>query len=453
MDDNGTVGKVKRVVIVGAGISGLAVATFLDGEPGVSLTVLEAAPEPGGNVRTDAEDGFLLDRAANGWLNNEPAMSRLLERAGLTEQVVSANDSAYGKRWIFAEGALHAAPMSPPAMIKTRLLPTSAKLRLALEPLIGRGDPEQTVGEFVRRRLGPSFVDRMVGPMVSGIYAADPDALELKAAFPRMAELEAEYRSLFVAMMKLRRGGAPRGHLETLRGGAGALTRALADRLGDRLRCGVTARSLTRDGDGWTVRTDDEVLYADAVVLAAPGYVQASLVRDVAPVAADALDGIPYAPVVVVATGWRRWEDAPEGFGALKALDADLGGVLGVLFSSNVFPEQAPEGGTLLRSVIGGAMYPEVANLDDQSLTRLALDAITAMVGRPPPPDLVRVSRHPRGIPQYAPGHRARVALVRVEEARNPGLYFGGNHLAGIGVKDCARVGEGIAKQILGSEA
>jgi len=451
MDDNGTIGGIKRVVIVGSGVSGLAAATFLDGEPGVDVTVLEASAVPGGNVQTEASGGFLLDRAANGWLDNEPAMKRLLERAGLTGEVVRAND-AYGQRWIFAEGGLHAAPMSPLAMLTTRLLPTSAKLRLLLEPFIGRGAPDQTVGEFVRRRLGSSFVDSMVGPMVSGIYAADPNALELRAAFPRMAELESEYRSLFLAMLRLRRGGAPRGHLETLHGGAGALTRALAARLGQKLRCGVAVTAITRAADEWVVRAGDEAIAADAVILATPAYTQAQLIRAFAPGAADALDGIPYAPVAVVATGWRRWEQAPTGFGALKALDSDLGGVLGVLFSSNVFPEQAPEGGALLRSVIGGAMYPEVADLDDQSLTRLALDAVAAMGSAPPPPDLVHVSRHPRGIPQYMTGHSARVAVVRASEVSNPGLYFAGNHLAGIGVKDCARAGEGIVHQILGAQ-
>ena len=439
-----------RVAIVGAGISGLAAATFLDGEAGVELDVLEKGDAAGGNVVSDQVAGFTLDRASNGWLDNEPAMARLLERTGLAEQVVRAAD-AYGERWIYSEGALHPAPLSPPKLAASGLLPWHAKVRMLLEPLVPRGDEAQSVASFVRRRLGRWFVARMVGPMVSGVYAADPDALELRSAFPRMAELEREYRSLFIAMMRLRRGGAPRGHLETLPGGAGALTTALARRLGERLRLDTEVHGLKADGEGWVLDVDGEAVHADVVILAAPAHVQARLVRDVSSQASAALHDIPYASVAVVATGWNRgsWASPPVGFGALAALDADLDGVLGALFTSNVFPGQAPDGGVLVRTIIGGARFPDAAGLDDQVLTARALAALERMGHPAPPPDLVRIHRHPRGIPQYVLGHARRVAAVRAAERAHPGLYFVGNHLEGIGVKDCVRAGEATAQRIL----
>lgn len=443
---------MSHVIVVGAGISGLAAATFLR-DRGHTVEVLERAEQPGGNVRTTRQDDWVLDHAANGWLNSEPAMGRLLGLLGLADRTVPASDN-YGTRWIFAEGEMHPAPMSPPALLKSRLIPWGAKLRLLLEPLIGRGPAGQTVGAFVRRRLGPAFVDRMVGPMVAGIYAADPDRLDLEAAFPRMAELERDYRSLFLAMLALRRGGAPRGHLETLKGGAGAVTEALAAGLGEAVRCGEDVQAVEARHGGWVVHAASGARPCDAVVLACPAHAQAKIVRGVAGEAAAALDDIPYAPATVVVTGWADGAFArpPVGFGVLMARDAHIPGaegVLGTVFSSSVFAEQAPAGHHLSRTIIGGAIHPEAAAADEQVLlhkTRTALQAFLGPMGGEFA--LARVFRHPRGIPQYAPGHRARVAKVRGAQAKHRGLVFSGNHLEGIGVKDCARAGEAAADAV-----
>lgn len=440
------------VIVVGAGISGLASATFLE-HRGHTVQVLERAGAPGGNVRTTRERGYVLDHAANGWLNSEPAMGRLLDLIGLSDATVGASDS-YGTRWIFADGELHPAPMSPPALLRSRLIPWGAKLRLLLEPFIGRGPADQTVGEFVRRRLGPAFVDRMVGPMVAGIYAADPDALSLEAAFPRMAELERAHRSLFLAMLALRRGGPPRGHLETLPGGAGAVSEALAAGLGDAVRCGVEVQAVEARHGGWVVHDESGARPCDAVVLACPAHAQARMVRGVASDAAAALDEIPYAPASVVVTGWADGAFArpPSGFGVLMARDATLPGaegVLGTVFSSSVFPDQSPPGHHLARTILGGAIHPDVAALDEQQLLHRARTALRGFLGPMGGEfDLVRIFRHPRGIPQYARGHRARVARVRAAQARHRGLVFAGNHLEGIGVKDCARAGEAAADAV-----
>lgn len=443
---------MSHVLVVGAGISGLAAATFLR-HRGHTVGVLEAGPAPGGNVRTTRERGYVLDHAANGWLDSEPAMGRLLALVGLDGATVPAADT-YGTRWIYADAQLHPAPMSPPQMLRTGLIGWAAKLRLLLEPFIGRGPAGETVGEFVRRRLGPAFVDRMVGPMVAGIYAADPDALSLEAAFPRMAELEREHRSLFLAMLALRRGGAPRGHLETLPSGAGAVTEALAAGLGASVRCGVEVQAVESRHGGWVVHTPDGAQPCDAVVLACPAHAQARLIRGVASEAAAALDEIPYAPASVVVAGWAdgTFARAPEGFGVLMARDARIDGadgVLGTVFSSSVFPDQAPAGHHLSRTILGGAIHPEVAALDDQRLLHKTRTALQAFLGRMDGEfDMVRVFRHPRGIPQYARGHRARVTKVRAAQARHRGLVFAGNHLEGIGVKDCARAGESAADAV-----
>lgn len=434
------------VVVVGAGISGLAVATFL----GPAARVLEASPEPGGNVRSDLVDGRVLDRAANGWLNNEPAMDRLLARVGLSERRIPPSD-AYGTRWIFADGRMHPVPLGPGALLRSRLLSPAAKLRLLAEPLMPRGTRDQSVGTFVVRRLGPAFVDRMVGPMAAGIYAGDPWELSLAAAFPRMQELEEQYRSLFLAMLRLKRGGAPSGRLETLPGGAGELTATLASALGDRLQCNAPVTGLVRQGDHWALQTPDGTVRAGAVVLACPAPAQAALLRAHDPELAAYLADIPYAPVAVVCTVWDgdAWERPPEGFGVLAARGERLGGVLGALFTSNVFPHQARPGETLIRTIIGGAIAPDAARDSEEGLLQRTLSALQAFLGPTrTSPRLVRIYRHPAGIPQYVVGHPARVARIRERVGRLHGLLLAGNHLQGIGVKDCAREGERIAQQV-----
>ncbi len=457
---------MSRVLVVGGGISGLAAATELV-EAGHEVTVFEAAAVPGGNVRTDHFDGRILDQAANGWLDNEPTMQSLLARVGLADRVVPVNER-FSTRWILADGRMQPAPLRPPMMVTTDLLSFTDKLRVLAEPLMPRGasahadDPtaDESVGDFVRRRLGPAFVDRMVGPMVAGIYAADPDHLSLRGALGRMFELEREHRSLFVAMARLGKGGAPPGRLQTLPGGAGELTATLATRLGDRVKCGHPVTGLSRSNNTWTVTFStaagaSDTLTVDRVVLACPAPVQARLLRSIDPAAATALDGIPYAPVAVVCTAWKpgSWALAPEGFGVLMARgEADrIGapGVLGALFTSSVFPQQAQEGEHLIRTILGGAIAPEVVQEDDATLLARTRRMLTVALGpETQGPTFVQIYRHAAGIPQYRPGHPARVQAVRAAEARHSGLHCVGNHLDGIGVKDCARAAHTLAAQI-----
>jgi len=440
-----------RLLIVGGGVSGLAAATFARAA-GWDPLVLEAAPTAGGKVQTLTRDGWCLDAAANGWLDNEPAMARLLALAGLTGAVQPAGPASR-TRWIWRAGRAHPAPLSPPAFLATRLLSWGAKLRVLLEPFIRPGPPgaDESVAAFVRRRLGPAFVDALVGPMVTGIYAGDAEAISLPAAFPRMAALEARHGSLVRALLALRRGGAPAGRLETLRGGAGALPAALAAALGPAVRTGAPVTALHREdtpaGPRWRVTGPGLDEAGPAALLACPAAPQAQLLRPLAPAAAAALGAMATAPVAVVALGYApgALPRPPEGFGVLLARGEALPGApgaLGVLYSSNVFPDCAPAGHTLVRVILGGALHPAAATAPPADLAAQAQAAVAALCGGPATPALTHVFVHPDGIPQYTLGHPARLAALRAAVAPLPQLGLLGNHLDGIGVKDCARAAE-----------
>ena len=440
-----------RVVVVGAGVSGLAAATFLAAR-GADVTVLEAGSRAGGNTQTTRAHGYVVDHAANGWLDSEPAMDRLLQAAGLVDQIQPASDR-YNRRWIFADGVVHPLPGSPRAFLGSGLLSWSQKLRMLCEIVVSRGGhPDESVGAFARRRLGQAAVDRLVAPMVAGIFGGDADDISLEAAFPRMAALEREHRSLILAMIRLGRGGAPAGRLQTLAGGAGALPEALSAQLGARVRCGAPVDRIERLGERWRVCTPGGAVDADAVVLATPAFAQASLVDRLDPDGAAALNAVPYAPIAVVALAWPpgAFDRPPDGFGVLAARGADLG-VLGALYASCIYPAQAPDGHVLVRLMLGGAVDPAAAALEPPAREARAVAAVVRLLGEPRfGPAHTWQFHHPRGIPQYRPGHRARVGRVRTAEARLPGLFFTGNHLDGIGVKDCARDAERVTDAVLG---
>jgi oxygen-dependent protoporphyrinogen oxidase len=436
------------VVIVGGGVSGLATANCLDG---VDLIVLEAAASAGGNVRTEHIDGRIIDKGPNGWLNTAPAMDRMLSRLGLSDVVVQANDKAH-TRWIYADGKMHPAPLTPSAFFSTSLLPWWAKLRVLMEPFLPRGPEgvDESVAQFVARRLGQKFVDRMVGPMVAGIHAARPEDLSLASAFPKMAEMEAQYRSLFLAMLAKKRGGAPAGQLQTLPQGAGQLTDTMATRLGDRLQCDTAVEGLSQTKDGWRIHTAGGDFDAEAVVLACPAPVQAKLMRGLDAGVAEALDEIPYAPVTVVVSAWPSgtFDQAPSGFGVLAARGERVG-VLGTLFTSETYPNQSKSGEILLRTMVGGAVHPAATKLDHQTLLGRVYDAHGLFFGkRRAEPTMVRAYHHPAGIPQYTVGHQSRVGAVCAAADRFGGLFFAGNHLGGIGVKDCVTTGEQVAANV-----
>jgi oxygen-dependent protoporphyrinogen oxidase len=431
-----------RIVIVGAGISGLASAAFLTRD-GHDVTVLEASPRIGGKIQSVHEHGFVLEQGANGFLDSEPATLELMEWAGVAELAVKAPSD--GARYVWLDERLTQVPTSPPQILGSSILPLRAKLRAIGELWAKPGPPDESVADFVTRRLGPDVLARLVDPMVTGIYAGQVEHLSVAAAFPKLKELEREHGSL-IKGMRARKASTPgpAGRLTSLRGGLGTLTHALADKLD--VRTGVRVRGIS---PGWTVHTETEALPCDAVVLATPG--PGDLLRPLAPKAAQALDDIALAPVAVVGLAFDRAQIPAgvtvDGFGALIPRGTDLG-VLGTLFTSSIFPTHAPDDAVLLRTLIGGSREPELADQDPQALVHAAMRANRHMLGPLPEPTHTWTATWTTGIPQYTMGHLDRVAAVRAAEAEHPGLHVTGNHLDGIGVKDRARQALALSAQL-----
>jgi oxygen-dependent protoporphyrinogen oxidase len=448
------------VVVVGGGISGLAAAWWLE-QTGLQVVLLEAAARAGGTIGTAREQGCLVEAGPNSALETSPLVVRLIEATGIAAQRIDAAPAAR-KRYVLHGGRLIALPLSLPALLATPLFSLGAKLALLREPFLRRGPagPEESVAQFVRRRLGQEFLDCAVDPFVAGVYAGDPERLSLGAAFPRLHALEQRYGSLIRGQILGRRERAratersrQAAPMFSFRDGMQTLPEALAARLG-RVRLACRAISLARDSDGgWIVsaQAPDSVapLRARAVVLAVPAYEAVSLVRGFAPEAAEALARIVYAPVAVVASAYAREALAHplDGFGFLVPAK-ERRHILGCIFSSTLFESRAPAGTALLTSFVGGMRHPELVRETDEAIAALVRSELGALLGARGAPRWVKIRSRERAIPQYTLGHTARIDALERAEAAHDGLFFCANYRGGIAVSDCIKSGHAVAGRI-----
>ena len=438
------------VIVVGAGLSGLVTAYRLH-RGGYAVQVLESAARPGGVIGSERDEGVLFERGPNSAMDTSGETLALIDELGLRNEHIEASKSA-SRRYVVSGGRLVALPSSAGAFVSTPLFSAAAKLRLLAEPFVRRAPAqvEESISQFVRRRLGPEFLDYAVEPFISGIYAGDPCQLSLSAALPRLHELEQRYGSLSIgairsARERRRRGGPPRlpAVSFSFRAGMQTLTDALAAAL-PVVRCGATVHRLQSRGDGtWTVETDragDSALHARAVVLALPAYGAASLVRPFASNAAGALAEIDYAPVAVVVSAYRRADvaHALDGFGFL-APAVERPRVLGTLFSSTMFAGRAAGGTVLFTTFLGGRRNPAQVTAPEGELTQTVHEELVRLVGAGSAPLMSRVVRWPRAIPQYGFGHRERIAALEQSERDHPGLFFCSNYRGGVSISDCVR--------------
>lgn len=446
---------MKQFLVVGGGISGLSTAHFLR-KAGATVQVLEASDTPGGTMKSLHLDGFLVETGPNSALKNNHHIDDLVEDLGLQAEYVEANDQAK-RRYVLKDGQLQPLPGSPPSFIKTPLFSAAGKLRLLKEPFVGKADEEETVAQFVERRLGQEFLDWAIDPFVSGVYAGDPYRLSVRAATSKVYALERDYGSLIGGMIKKtlfnkHRGGAgPAGKMFSFRSGMGVLPQAIADSLGDDWQGGVAIDVIESDESGWTVKAGEQRWSGEQLVLALPAHRAADLIRPHNDQAAQWMADIVYPHVASVALGFRRDQVAHplDGFGFL--LPRKEGVItLGSLFSSTLFEGRAPDDHVLLTCFIGGRQNPDSADQSDEQLEDQVLQDVSRFLGISGAPVVSQVTRWPRAIPQYELGHLQRLENIDKLLSSFTGLHFRANWRDGISVGDCIRNGYELAQQLTG---
>jgi oxygen-dependent protoporphyrinogen oxidase len=451
-----------KAAIVGAGISGLATAHgLLRREPEAEVTVFEARDRAGGKVESEAtEEGYLCEWGVNGFLDKVPRTLELCREVGLSPLPA---DTSAKKRYVFSEGRLHKLPEKPPEFLASRLLSLGGRLRVMGEVFTGpSGKEDESLAAFGTRHLGREAFEKLIDPMASGVFAGDATQLSLKSCFPRIHEVEAEYGSLIRGLIKLQKqarregrkdqpGPGPGGLLTSFRNGMSELTDTLADSLGDRLRLGTAVQGVDRAQERYVLALEDgSVEEFDRLILAVPAYAQAALLRELAPAIANELDPVPYPALAVVCMGFDRARMGAglEGFGFLVP-SREQRGILGTVVDSNVFENRAPEGKVLLRTMVGGARTPGLAEQPEEQLLASVLSELGAILDLRSEPEFVSLYRHERAIPQYQVGHAARLARIDEELKGFPGLLLTGNAYRGVSLNDCVVNADGIARRAL----
>jgi oxygen-dependent protoporphyrinogen oxidase len=440
-----------HVVIVGGGIAGLAAAHEL-GCQGASVTVLESASSVGGKLRVSDVDGVPVDEGAEQIVLRAPEGVALVRAVGLGDDLVTPSRSGAG---LVVRGRLRALPsptvLGVPASIGSlRGVLTAAERVRAAADLVLPGSPtdsDESVAQLVGRRLGHAVVERLVEPLLGGVYAGRPDQLSAAATLPQLAPLGG---SLIRAARRAASSTSDSGPVfATLRGGLGRLPGAVARASAAQLVLGRTVRRIERTVDGWQVvhgpTTDEQSVTADAVVVAVPAAPASRLLADVAPAAAAELAGIDYASMAIVTTVWADGE-LPAGTGYLVPA-VERRPVKGVTFTSAKWGMDAG-GRQVVRCSIG--RHGDVADLqrDDDELVELAVAELRATLGFAGSPIAARVSRWGGGLPQYAVGHLERVRRVRDGITAVPGLAVCGAAYDGVGVPACIRSGQQAARQL-----
>ncbi len=429
------------VAVIGGGVSGLATAYELT-RHGHSVVVLERQVRAGGNAISERIGGFLMEHGPSTVTAAAPAAARLSRSVGLDDQRCELGpDVRY--RYLVGGGRLHRIATHPFGFLASGYLSPPARFRLVAEILVPRfaGDEEETVAEFWSRRFGREFADRVIDPMVGGLFAAQAREVSMRAVFPSLVEMERRYGSIIRGLANGRRAGGrmPGRRLYSWRNGIGSLPQALAGELGPAVRTGVAVRRIRRLPGGFRIDAGAAgTLAARAVVVATQPHVAAALLETVDPAAAEAAASIGAPPLAVVFLGYqrRRVAHSLDGLGYLVP-SSEGRDLTGVLFCSTMFAGRAPEGHVALAGYVGGARAPDLARRAPADLIDMARRDFGDLLGARGEPTIARVRQWPRGLPQYRLGHGDLVATFNTIAERCPGLFVTGNYLNGVSVGNC----------------
>jgi oxygen-dependent protoporphyrinogen oxidase len=446
---------MKPVAIIGAGITGLTAAFYLKRQ-GLAATVYEAGARAGGVIQSVRRDGFLVESGPNTILETSPEIIQLIRDLQLESRRLYTSPDAE-ERFVVRGKRPIAMPSSPPGIFISPLLSLGAKLTLLREPFVpvGRDGQEESVAEFVTRRLNREFLERLIDAMVAGIYAGDPHKLSVQHALPRLAALETKYGSLIKGQIQGARERKKTGQASRDRApkfsfdnGLQVLTDTLASQVEIKFNTPVTR--LTRNQDSWRVTTSTGEADHSAVVYCGTAFRLAELqIFADKPVDVTMFSEIRYPPVASVVLGFRREDVAHpcQGFGMLIPKIEGFK-ILGTIFSSALFPNRAPAGHVLLSSYLGGERQPELAGPPADELVKITCDDLAALLGVRGKPIFQHTALYPRAIPQYNVGYGKFKDRLNAIESSAPGLFFAGHFRDGISLGDSMASGYHAAARI-----
>lgn len=452
---------MNSVAVIGGGITGLTAAFYLKRKR-IPVTLYEASDRVGGVIQSLRQDGYLAEFGPNTILETSPKIGQLVKDAGLESRRLDPDPKAQARYVVRYQRPIEM-PGSPLGFLTTELFTAKAKWAVLREPFVPRkrDREEESVADFVVRRLGKEFLDHAIDALVAGVYAGDPYKLSVPQAFPKLAQLEERYGSLIKGQIFGGRERRKRGEVAKDRApkisfdeGLQVLPETLAERLGDSLRLKTSIRGLTQVPDGWSVQLSDasgeRTAPHSGVVYAGTAYnlAELNLTTDV-PLTFAPFAEIRYPPVASVVLGFRR-EDVEhpcQGFGMLIPKVEGFK-ILGTIFSSSLFPNRAPAGHLTLTSYVGGERYPYLASSTPEKLFALTLEDLRVLLGVKGKPTFKHSVYYPKAIPQYVIGYGKHRDLMTQMESAAPGLFFAGHYRDGISLSDSIVSGCNVAERV-----
>lgn len=462
-------GSPKHVGVIGGGITGLAAAHALrKRDPSLRVTLHESAPRLGGVIKTTDQDGFLIEAAADGFTTTSPDTGQLCKDLGLGDELIQTRPGG-GGTMVFTGGKLQPLPpgfadMASPRlwpMIAAKVLSPKGKLRSGLEAVVPRKIvDDESLKSFVCRRFGAEMFDRLVQPLVGGIYAADPARLSVATTMPRFLDMERKHGSFIRGMIADRRnhknddandGGPADSQFMSLRGGMSGLIEALGQSLSpESIQLDSRIDRLTHSESGWSIcREDGQTTQADAVIVATPANHSAHMLRETDRKIARRLRNIPYASCAVVSLAFRRDQiGTPISSFGFVVPHVENHSILTCSFSSEKYVGRAPDGTVLMRVYIGGAMQPELLRMADEQLLDLAHSELAKVLKIDGQPTFRDLERQTHAMPQYHVGHNQRVSEIVEQLEEHPTLALAGSALSAVGVPGCIESGQEAAARI-----
>jgi len=460
---------MKRIAIIGGGISGLSAAFVLEQErrqhcAQVEYVLFESSPKLGGVLVTEQVEGCLVEGGPDSFLTEKPWASDLCGELGLADQLIGSND-ADRKTYILVNGRLVIMPDGLMFMVPTKILPVvfsslfslRTKIRMAREwfhpPHRAGGD--ETVADLVERHYGGEMVDRLADPLLSGVYGGEASQLSVRAVLPRFADMESKYRSLGRAMLRARKQMGTRVSTRplftSLTNGMQQMVDALVARLTPAsLRTGRRVHGVQPLQDGWLVSDGMQSDHFDGIILATSAQAAGNLVRSFASHLSSELVAIDYTSSVTVTLGYDDpiRKSLPRGFGFLVPRSEGRR-MLACTFVHNKFPHRAPENRALIRCFLGGARDEQILSSSEDEIREIVRRELSQIVGLEAQPLFARVYKWKGTMAQYGVGHLERLERIEGARAKIPGLFLAGNGYRGIGVPDCVKSGSEAASRML----
>jgi oxygen-dependent protoporphyrinogen oxidase len=463
---------MKKIIIIGGGIAGLAAAYCIQKEisEGASLecVLLEGGDRFGGKIATERSDGFVIERGPDSFISQKPAAIQLCQQLGIGDHLVSTNPGT-PNTYVYTGGKLVTMPDGLSLMIPTKFLPFAltplfslpGKIRMAFDLLIPRkaDESDESLASFVRRRMGEEALRKMAEPMLAGIYASDPETMSIGSTFPMFVETERKYRSLILGMlarkkaMLLNASKRPKSNFSlfmTLKDGLGEMVEAVIKKSPNiKFQSGAMVESISGKEGDWSVRLEGGgEQKADALILATPGHITARLLESVMPKAAELLKQIKYVSTATVTIAYKKegFSHALDGFGFVVP-KCEGRSILACTWTSSKFPHRAPDGHVMLRCYLGGALQEDIAEKDEETMANLVKQDLKKIMGITEEPVFCKVFRNRKSNVQYQVNHSQRIDTIMQE--LQEGLFLAGSAYRGIGIPDCIQSGTKSAESAI----